>query len=593
MIQNRLKKLLLIPLLFGQIGCALTPKPRLSKNWKRDSLKLTRSFASSYGKIFPEYVSRNGFTSFRSKTTSYSKDLDNQEYAHAYSWKNRLTKFLQIEKNPELVSDARILLDFQNLEMEKIEVIRSVGVIPFVPLSDTIFNNISSYLQPDTSKVERNAAMARFRAYVRGETNKLPLVDGLTSHMLYRMKVLSDNRMRGFWPMRQEIEEYIKNSNQTLSELEKLLSSWQGDEWKRDLEELKSQDANYQDFLVRRVLPYSRKNPSSHPKVYALDLKFAGVLKSPDELIKLGLNDFKENYEVFKELARKVAQNHNLPDSNPKSVVRYLKNKMLRSGPEIFSEYNSASEKLMSIIKEKDLITIQEKPLYVLRFATQAEMTSTPSPQFIPAPMNTKQDRPAQFVIPTLSSKVGADDFSYQESIFSLVAHEAIPGHALQFKVMKDRGITLMRSWLAENSANTEGWGLYAESIVAPFLEDEYQFIFMQRKLWRIARIFLDPQINLGKITKETVKEVFVNDLGFSDSFATTEYKRYSILAPGQATSYYYGYKSLIETKDQVKEKLKENFNEKCFNDAVLDLGLLPLAEINSRLVKDLNCGGD
>ena len=102
--------------------------------------------------------------------------------------------------------------------------------------------------------------------------------------------------------------------------------------------------------------------------------------------------------------------------------------------------------------------------------------------------------------------------------------------------------------------------------------------------------MFLDPELNLGLIRKERVLEVFTKELGFSDQFAAAELKRYSLLIPGQAPSYYYGYLILADLKKFVKNKEDAIIDEKCFNDAVLNLGLLPLKEISARLRKSLNC---
>lgn len=578
-------------LLFIMAACASAPEVRYSKDWKKDSRKLVKGYGDSLGTLYPEYVASSGFPKFEPKTTSYSKDLDNQTYAHAYRWKNRLQKFLEVEKHPEMVTDVNILIDFQNREMEKIDLDRSLGVIPFLPISDHVYENLRGLINPASTQLQLNNGMARFRAYVRGEDNKLPLVDGFTSYMLARMKHLADNRKRGLWPPRLEIENYLKGSDETLKEVEKLLSRWPGDEWKRDFEEFKLQEANYRAFLKRKVIPYARKTAATHPRYYAFNLKESGIFKTPAELIEMGEADYKSNYKLFKELAKKVAQKHKLPDDSPLEVIKYLKSKKFVTDKDILDSYNNEIAKLQRIVTEEDLFTLKAKPDFEVRFASQSEMNAMASPHFLPAPLMQKTKAKAQFVIPRITGAKGTDDYTFREAIMVLSAHEAIPGHAVQFHVMKERGITLIRAWFASNSANIEGWAFYAENSIYPYVEDEIKFAVLQRRLWRIARTFLDPQLNLGKITQARVKEVFVNELGFAESFAQTEFDRYSYIMPGQAPSYYYGYKILLDTKVQVKEKLKDSFTEKCFNDALLDQGLLPLAEVSSRLMKDLSCG--
>jgi len=102
--------------------------------------------------------------------------------------------------------------------------------------------------------------------------------------------------------------------------------------------------------------------------------------------------------------------------------------------------------------------------------------------------------------------------------------------------------------------------------------------------------MFLDPELNLGKIGYQRIEDVYVKELGFSKNWAKIEFDRYAYVYPAQAPSYYYGYKILTEAKKEVAKKDNAILDERCFNDAVLDLGLLPLQEIKARLVRDLTC---
>ena len=49
------------------------------------------------------------------------------------------------------------------------------------------------------------------------------------------------------------------------------------------------------------------------------------------------------------------------------------------------------------------------------------------------------------------------------------------------------------------------------------------QLVALQTRLWRIARTFLDPEIQTGKATLKDVEDVFVNKLGVSPAMAKLE----------------------------------------------------------------------
>lgn len=570
-------------------ACSTQEKPK-SVDWKTASNELARDYALSLGELAPEYVSSMGYTQFDSKVTQFSRTLDDERYVHSYKWQKRVAEILEKEGHPEFKTDARILLEGLILDMEEIEMERSLGVIPFLPMTDYIYGNLQSLMFDGAPKSKQNSAMTRFRTYVRGGEQGLPLADGIKAYMLSKMNALENKRMRGYWPLRKEIEDYLEDSESYLKDIQTLLSKWPGKEWKRDFEELKIQDKEYREFLKKKVLPYSRTNFLTPHKYYSHILKQRGIMTTPEKLISVGHTDYKKTYRLFEELARKLADKYKLKKNDPVSVVTFLKSRRLTTDSEILAAYVKASEELKELVATKKLFTLSPTLDFQIRLATPGEMKSTPSPHYRSIPLVSKTNERAQFVIPTAEGQEGIDDFTFSEAIIDLTAHEAIPGHAVQFHAMRERGVSYIRAWFASNSANTEGWGLYAEEIIYPHVSDEVKFIILQRRLWRMARMFLDPELNFGKIGYQRVEDVFVKELGFSKNWAQVEFDRYSFVYPAQAPSYYYGYKILMETKEKVKKKSDTIFDEKCFNDAVLDLGLLPLHEINTRLLRDLNC---
>ena len=62
------------------------------------------------------------------------------------------------------------------------------------------------------------------------------------------------------------------------------------------------------------------------------------------------------------------------------------------------------------------------------------------------------------------------DDFTHLSASWPLTAHEGRPGHELQFTAMVERGVSQARVIFAANSVNIEGWALYSEEIIQPFL---------------------------------------------------------------------------------------------------------------------------
>jgi hypothetical protein len=571
------------------LSCS-SPQTRTSKDWKKDSDKISKAYANSLARLDPEEFSIMGLTKFDAEVTPYSKNYDHERYVHAYKWKEKFVRFLETEKNPELRTDINILLDVAKLRMEEFELVKEAGIVPFQPLTQSVYNTLSYFFRPDAPANKIASAMARFRKYVRGEGTTLPLVDGYTAFMLSRMSYLEQNKRRGFWPSKVEIQTYLDNSEQYLAGIEKMLSTWKSDEWKRDFAEFKNQDEDFRKFLKKKVYPYARNSNVMPEKVYTFKLKTSGIYSSPRELIETASADYKKTYAAFKKLALKVGESLELDHKDPASVITFLRIKSVSNDKELMDLYGSITDEIFNIIQEKKLLTLPKRPEYKLRFASKLEAQITPSPQFLSSPWLTKTKVPAQFILPRVEDTHGMDDYNYVQSIYTLIAHEAIPGHALQFERFGESGSTIARGHFAFNNANVEGWALYSEDMILPHVPDDVKLIFYQRLLWRQARMFLDPQLNLGLIKPERVLDLYTNELGFSEGLAKSELKRYSYILPGQAPSYYYGLKIILDTKAKVKDKPDTILDEKCFNDALLNSGILPLKVINDRLVKNLNC---
>ena len=115
------------------------------------------------------------------------------------------------------------------------------------------------------------------------------------------------------------------------------------------------------------------------------------------------------------------------------------------------------------------------------------------------------------------------DDFNFDAAAWTMIAHEARPGHELQFDSMVEQGVSLARGLYAFNSTNVEGWGLYAEYLVRPYEPVEGQLITLQFRLLRAARAYLDPELQSGKITPEQAYDVLEKDVMLSYAFAKEE----------------------------------------------------------------------
>jgi uncharacterized protein (DUF885 family) len=184
------------------------------------------------------------------------------------------------------------------------------------------------------------------------------------------------------------------------------------------------------------------------------------------------------------------------------------------------------------------------------------------------------------FVIPLIEQNADGSwpqtDDTYAAGTWTLTAHEARPGHEMQFSSMIESGVSVARAIFAFNSANVEGWGLYAEAIAKPYMPLEGQLISLQYRLMRAARMFLDPMLNLGLISPAEAKNLIMEDIVIGESWAQNEIERYTYRMPGQATAYYYGYSKMQALRTQTELVLRDDFDQQAFHVFVLSQGMLP-----------------
>jgi uncharacterized protein (DUF885 family) len=276
-----------------------------------------------------------------------------------------------------------------------------------------------------------------------------------------------------------------------------------------------------------------------------------------------------------------IAKQRNLPSSDYRDVIRELKKQQL-VGDAILPFYEERLKQIEKIIVDQQIVSLPDRPARI-RIATAAETAQQPAPHMQPPPFLHNTGQKGVFVLPlnipagpgqTSSEKY--DDFTFDAAAWTLTAHEARPGHELQFDSMLEHGVSLARVRYAFNSTNAEGWGLYSEYLIKPYMPLEGQLVSLDYRMFRAARAFLDPELQAGKISTADAYRVLEQDVVTSHAFAQEEVERYTYRAPGQANSYFFGYTKLIELRKDTEKALGPKFNQKQFHDFILAQGLLP-----------------
>jgi hypothetical protein len=191
-------------------------------------------------------------------------------------------------------------------------------------------------------------------------------------------------------------------------------------------------------------------------------------------------------------------------------------------------------------------------------------------------------------VVPGMSPEAVRDKLRAQSYgwISVIALHEGYPGHHLQSVYARQNANRLRRRF--GSSYYGEGWALYAEHWmrrVGLFTTDDERLAQLQMRLWRTARVIVDPSLHTGRMTYDEAVQFFVDEVGLTRAAAEAEVNRYTTW-PTQAPSYIIGWLEIERLKAELHEALGDAFVEREFHETLLEHGSLPLALL-ARTMRD------
>jgi uncharacterized protein (DUF885 family) len=168
----------------------------------------------------------------------------------------------------------------------------------------------------------------------------------------------------------------------------------------------------------------------------------------------------------------------------------------------------------------------------------------------------------------------------------SLFLHEAIPGHHFQLALQQELdGLPMFRRFGGE-TAFSEGWGLYAESLgkdVGVYTDPYQYFGRLQAELWRAIRLVVDTGLHSKGWTREQVIAYMKANSATSDTESVSETERY-IAIPGQALAYKIGELKILELRAKAQRELGPKFDIREFHAEVLRDGSVPLEVLEGKI---------
>jgi uncharacterized protein (DUF885 family) len=328
------------------------------------------------------------------------------------------------------------------------------------------------------------------------------------------------------------------------------------------------------------------------------------------------------------DLARKIGAQHTwkLPGDGPaavRAVFDELSKDYPKSDDEMIAWYRDTAFRLVEYARKTGIFDVPaDYKLDVVQTPPPLE-SSIDGASYYPAPPFKNSGVGRFYVTPTHNDRAALQS-NNRAALADLAAHEGFPGHDWHFRVMtsaRDQispvrwltpGAVEDSSSMWEDSMPAEGWGLYAEALMAEpqpsapdgFYTPEEHLYQLQGKLYRDLRVRIDTGLHTGRMKYDEAVTLFSEVVDFlpgsCDATAKkSDAKRASCESaeraifryskwPTQAITYRLGKDQIYALREEVAKALGDKFSEKAFHLAFMKQGTIPVGYFHDQLLADL-----
>jgi uncharacterized protein (DUF885 family) len=352
---------------------------------------------------------------------------------------------------------------------------------------------------------------------------------------------------------------------------------------------------DYQTWLQTDLLPRSHGDFRIGAQAFRDKLKYDEMVTLPlDRLLAIDTANMRRNQREFAAVARQLD-----PHKTPRQVLAELAADY-PPPDKLLDTFRATFAHLIDFIRTRQIITIpsdvrpivEETPPF-LRAITFASM-DTPGPYeqvakeayfnvTVPDPGWSTQ-RTSEFMA----------QFSYPV-ITSVAAHEAYPGHYVQFLWMHKLDDRVRK--LLGASTNAEGWAHYCEQMLLDegLAQAMYPNDLRQQRLLRLgqlqdallrnARFIVGIKLHTGQMTMDQAIAFFVNEGYQSRAVGEVETKR----GTADPTYLYYtlGKLQILKLRADLQARQGKNFNLLRFHDQFMRQGFAPIAIVRAAMLHD------
>lgn len=166
-----------------------------------------------------------------------------------------------------------------------------------------------------------------------------------------------------------------------------------------------------------------------------------------------------------------------------------------------------------------------------------------------------------------------------------IISHEMFPGHYMQFKIAT-RGERPVRGLFADG-IYVEGWGSFCELLMLAYGWDDRNTLtylaHLRKALENAVRAYVSVKVHCDGWDRDQVVEFAVERGLLAPQFAENLWNRV-IRSPHQLYTYFLGFHQFKSLYESEQRRLGDQFDIQQFVDGVLELGAVPMTDLEALL---------
>jgi uncharacterized protein (DUF885 family) len=326
-------------------------------------------------------------------------------------------------------------------------------------------------------------------------------------------------------------------------------------------------------YLNDEYLPHARSSSglfglSGGDKFYAYRIQLLTTTdRTPEDLYQTGLSEVTRIHAEMEKVKATTGFSGDL-----KAFFNFMRTdpkfKPYTTAEQVLDDYRAVQKKVEPFLPQ--FFTHFPKTPFEVR-QTEAFRAASAAAQYFAG--SADGSRPGIFYVPIVDPK------QYTTAKTNLFLHEAIPGHHYQISLQRENESLPSFRRFGGNSAYSEGWGLYAESLgyEMGLYADPYQHMYaLGDEIHRAIRLVVDAGMHAKGWSREQAIKYMMDNEPISEQGATAEIERYMAM-PAQALSYKVGELKIKELRNKYSKQLGKRFNLAAFHDELLKDGAMPL----------------